>query len=192
MRFANAINNWKTELDKLGVQVECTTFDCIEEIIEKGEMNMDEIIEEARNEILLTISPEKVRNFFEYEFTNAELIECFSSDVELDVYITETGDLIVQTNDFEQYLNKNTIELILKELIGEEKFKSIIMTSYFQSCKGKMRNFQNDEEKIAQILVDELEKRIVKHFKPLGKQVEIKLKELEEKLYKSLEESPRL
>jgi hypothetical protein len=183
MEFANVINNWKTELDKLGVQVECTTFDCIEEIIEKDEMNMYEFIEEARNEMLLTISPKKIRDFLEYELTNKELVECFLLDIELDVYITETGDLLVQTNDFKQYLDKNTLELTLKELIGEEKFKSIIIVSYFQSCEGKIKKFQNIEEKISQILFDELEKRIVQYFKLLGKQVENKLKELEEKLY---------
>lgn len=174
MNLIKMISEWKDQMGELGIEINSVLLEgaVMEEELKKK--SMLDLIDEIKEDVLFSVDSNKVAAFFNELFVNPNVAEQFALKYGLSVDITYLGNVEILTDEYEEDLNLEEKEAALIELIGEKKTNSIILSNIFRS--------KADGDIVSNAIRRIIEEKIIEHFEPVGKLVENKVRELEDKL----------
>ena len=164
MSVANILNNYLSNTEEAGIYIDSLTLNELPyysmEEKEIDKVNKAELFDGINKDIIFMTGEDKVLEFFEGIFTDAELISHFNINFRWYVDLTKQGDVELNDDANVENLNQDLILLALINLIGEEELEDIIY--FYSSIDYSISKALQDRLKF------ELESRLTDHFKPLA------------------------
>ena len=164
MNVADILNNYLNNTKEAGIYIDSITLNELPyysmEEREIDKVSKVELFDGINKDIIFMTGEDKVLEFFEEVFTDAELINHFNINFRWYVDLTKQGDVELNDDADVKNLSPDLIRLALIQLVGEEELEEVV--SFYSSIEFSVLKALQDRLKF------ELESRLTEHFKPLA------------------------